>query len=144
MVSILCRQSPDTCLGMTDIVIIDPLCINGPYSRISWLNTYGAIINHPQFTETAQEEQLMSNFRRTNIHAIDIGQLDWYEWSIDSLFVKTFYRQLVLVIGEHDTAIDAQSTKQFPLAEWCRVIYTPRSHGMSLLENFREWISVVG
>ena len=75
----------------------------------------------------------MLNFIRDN--------LDWYEASIDTPFMKRFSKSLTLVIGIHDKSISVNTTS-YAMTELCRVIYTNTRHGMVLFTNVLDQIDL--
>jgi hypothetical protein len=117
---------------MTDIILTDPVLVNFPFSKTADIVTYGVFMNHPSYDIG---NFISSKLRLKKYYDIFHTYVDWYEWSVDSLFIRTFTKQLVLVIGKYDSMIDV---KHSPILEECRVIYTETVHGMVIFENFME------
>jgi hypothetical protein len=131
-ITTLCKRYPSLCLQMTDIILTDPVLVNYPFSKTSDIVTYGVFMNHPLYDI---HNFITDKLRIKKYYDIVHTQADWYEWSIDSLFIRTFTKQLVLVIGKYDSLIDG---KHSPILDECRVIYTETVHGMVLFDNFME------
>ena len=139
-ITAMCKQYPQTCLRMTDIILIDPLTIDLPFSRIASIAIYGVFVNDPTKTPLLGTDYLASFIRLENQFNMFMENLDWYEWSIDSLFIRTFSEKLVMIIGTKDHTIDV---KPVPIFDLCRTIYTDTYHATSLLLDMQDWIQTI-
>ncbi len=131
-ITTLCKRYPSLCMKMTDIILTDPVLVNFPYSKTSDIVTYGVFIKHSDYNI---DNYIVNKLRIKRYYDIFHKQIDWYEWSVDSLFIRTFAKQLVLVIGKQDNMINV---KHSPILDECRVIYTDTVHGFVIFENFMD------
>ena len=133
-ITTLCKRYPSVCMKMTDIILTDPVLMNFPYSKTSDIVTYGVFFKHPDYYIN---NYIVNKLRLQKYYDIFHNQIDWYEWSVDSQFIRLFAKQLVLVIGKYDSMM---YVKHSPILDECRVIYTETIHGMVIFEDFMKYI----
>ncbi len=140
-VTSMCKQYPETCLSASKIILTDPVTLTMPYSRTHDALAFGVFANHDIYTRLFNKSvAVVSVLRQPRFYDLLLHSVDWYEWSIDSVFIRLYAKQLVLVVGTNDNMIDINMKS--PILSECQVIYTDTSHGMVIFNNFMSQIDL--
>jgi hypothetical protein len=133
----LCKRYD--CSSYNKIVLLDPLSINTPYSQIHKHLLFGLFVNHEERTASSGSLfTIMSlNSHKQYNHMID--HLDWYEWTVDTVFMERYRDILTLVISDNDNLITVDKTS-YALTNICKVVYTNTSHGLVIFTQINKII----
>ena len=135
-ITTMCKRYPDLCDAMDHIVLTDPLNINLPFSKLLDACLYGIFFNHPDKTPIYHESMTINTLRLERHYMHIYSNMDWYEWSLDSVLMKRFAHNMVLVIGDQDDLIDIN--RESLALKTSRVIYT--HHGMVIFTDFMDQV----
>jgi len=111
-----------------------------PYSLTHDAVMYGVFINHGEYSNPyINDIAVVSVLRQPKFAHFMFHMIDWNEWSIDSIFIRFYAEQLVLVMGTNDNMI---RIRDGPVLNECQVIYTDTRHGMVIFNNFMSQIEL--
>ena len=137
-ITTICKRYLDICDKMDNIVLTDPLTINLPFSRMFDACLYGIFFTHPNKTHIYHQSMTINTLRLERHYMHVYNYMDWSEWTIDSIMLKRFAHNMVLVIGEQDGLIDIN--RDSPAMNLCRVIYTDTQHGFVIFTDFMDQV----
>jgi hypothetical protein len=132
----LCKRME--CDTMQRIILTDPLPVNLPYSMAYRMVAFGVFVNGSEI-EAHEKRSIVRTMKLDKHYQHALTNLDWYQWTIDSHFMKKHSHNLILVIGEGDYGMSINKTS-VAMTTLCRVVYLDAKHGECLLKNVREWI----
>lgn len=137
-ITIMCKRHD--CSKCSKIVLTDPVGLNLPYSQMLKHIIYGVYFKHKS---TAVRQKIVTVYALGYKKFYDNieTQFNWYEFSIDTPFLKKYKDTLVLVIGENDSLLSVDKTS-YALTKLCRVIYINTRHGMVLFTNVLNQIEL--
>lgn len=136
--TILCKRYSSICNQAERIILTDPLTINLPFSIFTKMSIYGALLFHPTETPIYSNIKLINFLRQEKYYNIIVNQHDWYESTIDTIMMKQFSKNLILIIGKYDIHIETNPNVE--AMQLCRVIYTNTLHGMVIFSNFYKYL----
>jgi hypothetical protein len=140
-ITCMCKQFPKTCMPASKIILTDPVLLNFPHSLTHDAVMYGVYTNHDVYSRFFDGTISVVNvLRQPRFYDFLWNMIDWYEWSIDSVFIRVYSEQLVLVIGKNDSMINV--TANSPIFNECQVIFTDTKHGMVIFDDFMTQIEL--
>jgi hypothetical protein len=140
-ITCLCKQYPETCMPASKIILTDPVLLNMPFALTHDAVIYGVLIEHEIYSKAfISRIGVMTVLRQPKYVTFLWNMIDWYEWSIDSLFIQVYSEQLVLVIGKNDSMLNV--TASSPIFSECQVIFTDTQHGMVIFDNFMSQVEL--
>jgi hypothetical protein len=119
------------CSRFSRIVLLDPLNINAPFSLNFKQLLFGIFLQH-NTTAELNELTFIKVMRTDKQRMHVINNYNWLEWSIDTVFLKKYKHNLVLVVSDNDHLLYIDKTS-IALTELSNVIYTTTVHGLIIL-----------
>lgn len=132
----LCKRYD--CSGMSNIILTDPVNINFPYSKTFASLFHGALMKS-NLTKKYRMIGTINILREEKHYRHAENNFDWYEWSIDTIFMNYYKTKLIIVIGKYDNLISLNETS-YAMTKICRVIYTNTLHGFVLFSDFMDYV----
>lgn len=137
-ITTMCKRY--NCSKINKIILTDPVNLNFPFSSLFKHVVHGVFVN-TNYTKKYRKSTTVKVLRQTKQYYHIYNNLDWYEWSLDTIFMEHYKHNLILVIGNYDALLTVNSHSK-ALTEICRVIYTNTSHGLVLFTDFLKYIEL--
>lgn len=138
-ITVMCKQFPDTCAPASKIVLTDPILLNTPFSRIHDA-AISVFSDHEEYNDMfGGGVNVVKVLRQSKFYNMLLLMFEWYEWSIDSHFIRWYEDKLILVIGNRDNTLDVRSS---PILNRCHVIHTDTRHGMVIFDGFLKSVDL--
>jgi len=127
------------CSHISKIVLTDVITVNLPFHSFKLL-FYGIFFEN-ELTSNYNSSITIQTLKQEKHYNHMLNSLDWYEWNVDSYFMNYYRNNLVLIMGDYDKFVRVNKTS-YALTQLCRVIYTPTRHGMVLLSNVLDSVTM--
>ncbi len=137
-ITTMCKRY--NCSEINKIILTDPVNLNFPFSSL-FKHVIHGVFTKTNYTEIYRKSTTVNVLRQTKHYNHIHDNLDWYEWSLDTTFMKYYKHNLILVIGKYDALLTVNSYSK-SMTELCRVIYTNTLHGLVLFTDFLKYIEL--
>ena len=127
----LCKRYD--CSGFSNIILTDPINLNFPFSKI-FSSIFHGVIARTEFTDFYRRITTIQVLREKKQYNHILSNFDWHEWTIDTMFMQKYKKNLILVIGTNDELITVNATS-YAMTQICKVIYTNTMHGFVLFSS---------
>lgn len=138
-ITTLCKRYD--CSNMSNIILTDPVNINFPYSKI-FVSLFHGVFSKSNLTAAYRMISTVNLLRDEKQYRHMENNFDWYEWSLDTTFMKYYKDILTIVIGKYDNLLSVNETS-YAMTKICRVIYTNTLHGFVLFTDFLDEIQTI-
>jgi hypothetical protein len=127
----LCKRYD--CSRFSNIILTDPINLNFPFSKI-FTSMFHGMIARTDLTDFYRKITTVRVLRETKHFNHVLNNFDWHEWTIDTVFMQKYKKNLILVISTNDELITVNATS-YAMTQICEVIYTNTMHGFVLFSS---------